>query len=87
MIVLNINEPPYGNLTHSYMLTLEIQRIVFDAWAQEVIDRINQDHGWNYRYTNGRIERVKEDICSRGSYNPGSTTSGSGWVSTPVNVR
>jgi len=89
VIVLNINEPPYKNLTHSYMLTLEIQEIVFNQWTEDVINRINRDHGWNWRwsYENNAPERFQEDICSRGSYSPGSTTGGSGWVSAPVNVR
>jgi len=76
VIVLNINEPPYKNLTHSYMLTLEIQEIVFNAWTEDVINRINRDHGWNYRYRDGRLERFQEDICPTGTYSPTAVTEG-----------
>ncbi len=89
VIVANLNRAPYSNLAGPYRLTMTIQRIEFNGWSQDTINRVNQKNPrWSYEFNpNGTYERQREDSCSTGSYNPASETSGSGWTSSPVHVN
>jgi len=88
VIALDVTQPPYSALPRPYTLTLEIQRIEFGAWSQATIDRVNRDHGWNYRYRDGRLERFQEDICPTGTYSPTAVTEGgAAWSSSGLAVN
>ncbi len=59
-------------------LRLHITKIAFQAWEQDLIDRINDRHR---HWPNG------DRACPTGSYSPTTVTSGSNWMSPPATVR
>ena len=59
-------------------LRLHITKIAFQAWAQDLIDRINERHR---NWPNDNL------ACPTGSYSPTTVTSGPNWMSPPATVR